>query len=296
MHIHASVRPRVAAGEAGERLYNGRLDEGKILSRQRVSSGVEIAYYDSGAGTPVVFLHSFGHNKAMWFPQLTYFVERGCRVVAPDMPGHGDSTFDPAQHSVDRIAQSFVELLQALGLRRVVLAGISMGGYIALRMWAKSPALVSALVLSNTKAERDSDEIVARRRGQIAAIHEHGLARFIETGAPRRLSPKTLERRPWVLDTIKMMNFTVSAEANAATLEAMAVKPDDTATLASITVPALITAGGDDIFIPKTSAAVLKNGIRDSRLQVIEETGHVSNLENPTEYNRLVDEFLGALR
>jgi pimeloyl-ACP methyl ester carboxylesterase len=243
-----------------------------------------------------VLLHSFGHNKTLWAPQLHYFLERGCRVVAPDMPGHGDSTFDPAHHTVDGIAQSYIELFAALGLERVVLAGISMGGYIALRMWDRKSELIAALVLSNTKAEKDSDEIVARRRAQIASLRQHGLAEFIRSGAPRRLSPKTLADRPWVLDSIMMMNFTVSAEANAATLEAMAVKADDTATLPTIDVPTLITSGSDDTFIPRTSPAALKDGIRHSQLHVIEDTGHVSNLERPAQYNRLVDDFLAALR
>lgn len=265
------------------------------MKRQRVSSGVEIAYYDCGSGLPIVFLHSFGHNKNLWFPQLTHYLERGFRVVAPDMPGHGDSTFDPGRHTVDAIAESYVELLGSLGLQRIILAGISMGGYVALRMWARKPELIAALVLSNTKAERDSDEIVARRRSQIANIQQHGLAEFIHTGAPKRLSPKTLEHRPWVLDSITMMNFTVSADANAATLEAMAVKPDDTATLATIDVPTLITTGSDDVFIPTTAAAALNHGITDSQLRVIEDTGHVSNLENPTQYNRILDEFLASL-
>ena len=166
------------------------------MKKHRVSTGVEIAYYDSGAGRPLVLLHSFGHNKNMWFPQLTYFLERGFRVVAPDMPGHGDSTFDPAHHSVDQIARSYAELLTSIGVRRAIVAGISMGGYVALRMWAHNRDLIGALVLSNTKAERDSDEIVARRRSQIANIHEHGLAEFIRTGAPRRLSAATLDRGP----------------------------------------------------------------------------------------------------
>jgi pimeloyl-ACP methyl ester carboxylesterase len=266
-----------------------------ILKKQRLSSGVEIAYYDSGAGTPIVFLHSFGHNKTLWFPQLTHFLEQGYRVVAPDMPGHGDSPFDPSHHTVDAIAESFIELCDKLGLRRAIVAGISMGGYVALRMWARRPGFIAGLVLSNTKAERDSEEILARRRTQIANLRERGLAAFIETGAPRRLSPKTLEQRPWVLDSIKMMNFTVSADANAATLEAMAAKEDDTATLATIDVPTLITSGSDDAFIPKTSAGLLKDGIRHSRLHVIPDTGHVSNLENPAEYNRVMDEFLASL-
>lgn len=269
--------------------------EGTILKKQRLSSGVEIAYYDSGAGIPIVFLHSFGHNKTLWFPQLTHFLERGYRVVAPDMPGHGDSTFDPAHHTVDRIARSYVELLGVLGLQRVILAGISMGGYIALRMWAIEPGLIAGLVLSNTKAESDSDEIVARRRAQVGNIRQHGLAEFIRTGAPRRLSPNTLEHRPWVLDSITMMNVTVTAEANIATLEAMAAKPDDTATLATITVPTLITSGSDDTFIPRDAAAVLAKGIRHAQLHVIQDTGHVSNLENPTQYNRVMDDFLATL-
>jgi 3-oxoadipate enol-lactonase len=276
-------------------IYSDTNERGNELKKQRVSSGVEIAYYDTGAGTPIMFLHSFGHNKTLWFPQLTYYVERGYRVVAPDMPGHGDSTFDPRHHTVDAIAQSYIELLGILRLERVILVGISMGGYVALRMWARMPGAIAALVLSNTKAERDSDEIVARRRAQTAAIQQQGLAEFIRTGAPRRLSPKTLEQRPWVLDSIMMMNFTVSAEANAATLDAMARKEDDTATLATIDVPTLITAGSDDIFIPKTSAGVLREGIRNSQLHVIQDTGHVSNLERPTEYNRVMDEFLASL-
>ncbi len=242
-----------------------------------------------------MFLHSFGHNKTLWFPQLTHFLERRYRVVAPDMPGHGDSTFDPEHHTVDRIAQSYLELFGRLDLQRVILVGISMGGYIALHMWAMKPELIAGLVLSNTKAESDSDEIVARRRAQIANIKQHGLAEFIHTGAPKRLSPKTLEDRPWVLDSIKMMNFTVTAEANIATLEAMAAKGDDIATLATINVPTLITSGSDDIFIPKTSAGVLKDGIRNSQLRVIQDTGHVSNLESPTHYNRVMDDFLATL-
>lgn len=266
------------------------------MKKHRVSSGVELACYDSGGGTPIVFLHSFGHNKAMWCPQLTHYLERGYRVVAPDMPGHGDSTFDPRHHTVDRIAQSYIELGDSLGLKRAIVVGISMGGYIALRIWARRPDLVAALVLSNTKAQADSAEIVARRRAQIASLRQHGLAEFVRTGAPKRLSPKTLERRPWVLDAITMMNLTVSADVNAATLEAMAVREDDTAVLGTIDVPTLITTGSDDAFIPAASAGLLKDGIRHSQLHVIQDTGHVSSLENPTEYNRVLDRFLEPLR
>jgi pimeloyl-ACP methyl ester carboxylesterase len=143
-----------------------------------------------------------------------------------------------------------------------------------------------------TKAEADTEEIRERRRIQIENIHKNGLENFIVTGAPKRVSPKTAEERPWVVDWIKMMNFTVSAEANAATLEAMAVKEDDTATLQTIDVPALILSGSHDIFIPKESPHNLHQGIRNSVHHVVQDTGHVASLENPTAVNKYMEEFL----
>jgi len=264
------------------------------VAAHKLSNGVTVSYHDSGSGMPILFLHSFGHNKNLWFPQLTHFLERGFRVLAPDMPGHGDSSYDPTCHGVDRMAQSYAELLDSLRIRRAILIGISMGGYIALRMWARRPDLIAAMVLSNTKAEKDSAEIVARRRAQIESIRSNGLEHFVNTGAPKRLSPVTLERRPWVLDTIRLLNFTVPAEVNAATLEAMARKEDDTKILPTIDVPVLVTSGRDDTFIPEQSPGNLHKAIKGSKFHEIAGTGHVSSLEAPTEYNRLVEEFLQA--
>lgn len=262
------------------------------MAAVKLSNGITISYHDSGRGAPILFLHSFGHNKDLWFPQLTHFVDRGCRVLAPDMPGHGDSSHDPARHTVDQMARCYIELLDSLQVRKTVLAGISMGGYIALRMWARRPDLIAGMVLSNTKAEKDSDEIVARRRAQIESIHTNGLEHFVTTGAPKRLSAVTLERKPWVLDIVKLLNYTVPAEVNAATLEAMALKEDDTKVLPTIDVPVLVIAGSDDIFIPKDSPGNLHKGIKGARFHEIAGTGHVSSLEAPSEFNRVMEEFL----
>jgi len=265
------------------------------LAEISVSNGTTISYHDSGNGAPILFLHSFGHNKDLWYPQLTHFLELGYRVIAPDMPGHGDSSFNPETHTVDLIGQSCSELLEQLGIKKAAVVGISIGGYVALRMWARRPELISALVLCCSKAEADSEEIRQRRRAQIANIEQNGLKAFVETGAAKRVAAKTAEHRPWVVDWIKMMNYTVSAEANAATLEAMAAKADDTATLATIDVPTLILSGSEDIFIPKESPHNLSKGIRNSVHHVIQDAGHVASLENPTAVNQYIEEFLRSL-
>ncbi len=265
------------------------------MAELQVSGGKTISYHDSGSGAPILLLHSFGHNKNLWYPQLMHFHELGYRVIAPDMPGHGDSSFHPDSHTVDQIGRSYIELLDKLGVEKTVVAGISIGGYIALRMWAHRSDLFTALVMICSKAEADTDQIRERRRAQIENIRKNGLENFIVTGAPKRVSPTTAEQKPWVVDWIKMMNFTVSAEANALTLEAMAVKEDDTDTLATIDVPALILSGSHDIFIPEESPGNLKAGIEHSVHHVVENAGHVASLECPAEVNRLMQNFLQAM-
>ena len=260
-----------------------------------LSDGKTISYHDSGTGKTILFLHSFGHNKNLWYPQLIQFQELGYRVIAPDMPGHGNSSFDPDNHTVDLIAKSYIEFLEKINVEKTIVAGISIGGYITLRMWARKSDLISGLVMICTKAEADTEEIKGRRRTQIENIHKNGLEFFVETGAAKRVAPNTVENKPWVVDWIKMMNYTVSAEANAETLEAMAVKEDDTHTLATIDVPALILSGSHDIFIPKDCPHNLNNGIKNSVHHVIEDTGHVASLENPTAVNSYMEDFLRSI-
>jgi pimeloyl-ACP methyl ester carboxylesterase len=259
---------------------------------KQLSTDQRIAFHDSGTGPALLFLHSFGHNRNMWYPQLQHFFELGYRVIAPDMPGHGDSPFRAEGHGVDEFGAIYVDLLEELGVDKAVVIGISIGGYVALRMWARNPGLFAGLVMCCSKAEADSEEIRGRRRAQVENIHANGLESFVLMTAPKRVSPVTAKARPWVVDWIKMMNLTVSAEANAATLEAMARREDDSETLATIDVPTLILSGSDDIFIPPDSPKRLHAGIKGSIHHVVKEAGHVASLECPAVVNGHIEAFL----
>ncbi len=258
-------------------------------------NGVEISYYDSGSGSPVIFLHSFGHNKLMWIGQLTHFENEGYRVIAPDFRGHGESGFDHNNHTIETMAEDILTLLKQLQIKQAVLVGISMGGYVALRLWATHPEVIRALVLSNTKAEADTEEVKTRRLAQIKFIKEKGLEEFVNNYAQRRLAQKTLEKRPWVLDLVKQMNLSMSGEALMSTLTAMMQKPDETRTLNTMDVPTLVTVGSEDSFIPTSSAAVMRDKIRGAKMVSIEHTGHVSSLEDPMRYNEVLGNFLRSV-
>jgi 3-oxoadipate enol-lactonase len=228
----------------------------------------------------------------MWFPQLAHFHALGFRIVAPDLQGHGESTNDPKNPSIVAMGQDILELLTFLGIQKGVVIGTSLGGSVALKMYRASPQLFSGLVLSNSKAETDTPEIKARRMNQIQYLKDNGLAKFVETNAPRRLSKKTLEQKPWVLDLISLLNLTIAEESIIASLVALAEKSDDTSMLETISVPTLVTTGSDDIHIPKTSSEILTEKIPDSIHVVIDETAHVSNLESSIQYNDVLGNFL----
>ena len=251
-----------------------------------------ISYYYVGKGSPIVLLHSFAHTKVMWFPQLSYFQKCGFRVIAADYRGYGESNFDQSRkYTIDSLADDISDLAFNLGLEKATFVGISMGGYVALSVWEKHPELIGRLVLSNTKAEADTEDIKARRATQIQYLREHTLPEFVDSSAPKRLSQKTLNEKPWVLATIKIMNLTVKPDILIATLQAMIDKRDNTGILHSINVPTLVTAGSDDIHIPKQSAKTLTDNILGSKFSYIEGTAHVSNLEDPGLYNQILDEF-----
>ncbi len=258
-------------------------------------SGVEISYYDSGSGFPVVFLHSFGHDKLMWIGQLTHFENGGYRVIAPDFRGHGESGFDRNNHTIETMAGDILTLLKQLQIKQAVIIGISMGGYVALRLWATHPEVIRALVLSNTKAEADTEEVKTRRMAQIEFIKEKGLEEFVNNYAQRRLAKKTIETKPWVLDLIKLMNLAMSGESLILTLTAMMQKADESRILTAINVPTLVTVGSEDSFIPISSATVMRDKIRGAKMVSMEHTGHVSSLEDPITYNDVLGSFLKSV-
>jgi 3-oxoadipate enol-lactonase len=267
-------------------------DSGKMNESLKLSTGIEISYYDSGSGRPLLFLHSFGHTKTMWLPQLNHFLQKGYRVIAPDIRGYGESTYIRANYNVTALADDIVSFVELLHIRNPVIVGISMGGYIALDIEERYPELLGALVLSNTKAEADTEEIKGRRRAQILVLEKGGVGQFVETSAPRRLSRKTLDEKPWVLDFVKMLNLSVRSEVLVSTLEAMMEKKDYTIMLPKIKKPVLITFGTEDVLIPKTAAPMMHEKISGSELVSIEGTGHVSNLENSSQYSSTLDAFL----
>jgi pimeloyl-ACP methyl ester carboxylesterase len=257
--------------------------------------GTKISYTDTGgSGTPVLLLHAFPFNSQMWEPQIESLGER-FRFIAPDLGGFGasDAPDDASSYSVDNFADQAKGVLDELGLSSVVLAGLSMGGYIAFAFLRKYRDAVSGLVLADTKAEADPPEGKEKRSTQQELVRNESTAGLIDTLSGALLSETTREKKPDVVEKVKGLMKNPDAGFIGA-LEAMKNRPDSTDELTKIDVPTLIIVGENDGVTPPEQSRKMHEHIGGSRLVVIPEAGHISNIEAPEAFNGALGEFLGA--
>lgn len=260
-----------------------------------VVDSLDVGYDDvgSGAGVPLLFVHAFPLNRTMWAPQVSALVER-CRCVAADLRGFGNSSVRPP-YSMEQYADDLALLLDQLHIERVVFCGLSMGGYVAFAFWRRHRHRVRALVLADTKATADSDDTLARRRQIIQLAYTNGPTAVANVQIPSMIGKTSREKQPDVYDAMHRMIAQASVEGIVGASEAMMVRPDSTATLATIDVPTLIVVGDEDAITPAKEARAMQERISGSRLEVIAQAGHLSSVERPASFNHLLTEFLVAL-
>lgn len=255
-----------------------------------------IEYLDTGgAGRPVLLVHAFPLNSRMWEPQLESLGDRW-RFIAPDLMGFGgsDAPADASQYSVDSFAGDLRGVLDELGVDDVVLVGLSLGGYVALAFLRLHKDLVSALVLADTRAEADAPEVIEKRTTQQGLVGEQGPGALTEGLTGALLGEPTRNKKPDVVAQVRGLMENPAAGYIGA-LEAMKGRPDSTPDLASINVPTLVVVGENDTITPPELSRKMHEHIGGSRLVVIPEAGHLSNLEAPEAFNGALAEFLGAL-
>lgn len=255
--------------------------------------GVEIGYDDVGSGMPVAFIHGFPHNRTLWAPQVSALVDRA-RCIAPDLRGFGESSRN-GPFTIDQFADDVALLLRCVGIERAVLVGLSMGGYIALAFWRRHRAMVRALVLADTRAGADGDDARAKRLALMELARARGSGAVADGQIVGMIGKSTRDKRPALIDEVHRMLASASVDGIVGALEAMLGRVDSTPTLGTITVPTLVIVGSEDVLTPVKEAEILHDAIRGSRLEVIDQAGHVSNMERPAAFNHVLSEFLAGL-
>jgi len=264
------------------------------LSLQTVpmKDGARLAYrFDGPAGAPVVVLsNSLMSTMAMWEPQMAALT-RNFRVLRHDTRGHGASDTTPGPYTIASLTEDVIAMLDALGLKQVHFAGLSMGGMIGQQLGAQNGNRLLSLSLCDTTSEMPNRTLWEER---FEAVRNGGVAALIEGTIQRWFTAGFIARDPATIGRVREMIATTGSEGYLACASAVR-DVNQTATLSLITTPTLIIAGESDPACTVAQAELIHREIRGSQLQVIADAAHLSNLEQPARFNELLTAFLASI-
>lgn len=253
--------------------------------------GLEIAYRRVGDGPPLVFVHGAADDSRIWQPQLAALADE-FTVVAWDEPGAGGSSDVRSDFSLADYAHCLAALIEGLALGPAHVAGISWGGTVAQELYRDHPGLVATLILIDTYAGWKGSLPEAEVRARVAGAREMLAAPAAQfdpnfpglfAGGP---PPEFVELLEEIADAVR-------PESVRTQLAAMA-QADQRDLLPRIAVPTLLIWGQLDARSPLGVARQFEHAIPDTKLVVIPDCGHVSNLEQPDQFNETVREFCHA--
>jgi 3-oxoadipate enol-lactonase len=253
--------------------------------------GVELALDDRGSGPAILFLHAYPLDGTLWRHQAGAF--SGWRTLIPDLRGLGRSDAPDLGYSMATYADDLAGLLDAISVDEVVLAGLSMGGYVAFEFLRRHRPRVRALVLADTRAQADSAEGRKGREAAMAAAREGGAPLIADQMLPRLLGPTAHES---LRESVRSMMASAPVAGILGALAAMRDRPDSTSLLPSLAgLPTLVVVGAEDQLTPPKDAEAIAKAIPGARLAVIPHAGHLAPLEQPEAFNEHLRALLARL-
>ena len=253
-------------------------------------NGITMSYTDEGTGSPaLVLIHGFPLSRGAWSKQVDAF-QSTHRVIAPDLRGLGQTEAQPGTNTMERFAEDVNALLQRLETGPVVLAGHSMGGYVALAFARLHPEMLRGLVLVGTKAGADTPEGAAGRRATAEKVKLEGIDGVVNAMAPKMLAASNQDKA--LAAQVRDLMEPSKPEGVIGALLGMAERPDSTPRLGQIRVPTLVITGGDDTVIPPAESDLLAKNIPGAQLEVIPGAGHLVAFEKAKEFNAALQKWL----
>ncbi len=240
------------------------------------SNGIVLAYHRQGKGTPLVLIHGYPLDHTIWKPVVPG-LENEFDVILPDLRGFGMSQPVKETYTIAEMAADITALLDHLGIDKAVVAGHSMGGYIALAFASTYPERLLGLGLVATQPGADTPEKAQSRYDAARAVEQQGVDTAV-AAMPPKLTPMT-ELQPG----LKELMLRQSPESVIGALKAMAERKDTSAALASFTFPVVILAGDADQLIPVEKSREMKASLPHAHLVELSGVGHMPMMEAPEE-------------
>jgi 3-oxoadipate enol-lactonase len=245
-------------------------------------------------GRTILFVHAFPVNASMWLPQFESMAGKH-RLVAPDLRGFGHSDPYDGSLAMAAMADDLAAMIDRLALGRVILVGLSMGGYIALAFAKAHAEKLAGLVLADTRAAADTDEVRKGRYRLMERARKDGATAVADQMLPKLLSANAHASNPDLVARVRSMIESTPVQTIVAALEGMATREDLRPRLGELSVPVLVIVGSEDTVTPSDEAKEMADAIPGARITKLDGVGHLSNLEGPDEFSRLLLEFVDSI-
>ena len=256
-------------------------------------NNLTVSYSDHGPDDApvIIFIHGFPLNKSMWDVQVEALKEN-YRVITYDIRGHGNSDPGIDEFFIELFVIDLLRLMEKLKIEKSILCGLSLGGYIALNAVLKHPDRFDGLILNDTQCIADTPEIKENRCNAIISIKEKGVEQYADEIIKKLFAQETFTKNKNVVDAVKEMIISTQKQSLCNTLHALAERKETCDQLPEINIPVLIMVGQEDKITPIAAAQQMHEKILNSKLEIIQQAGHLSNLENPTAFNTHLGNFL----
>lgn len=250
-----------------------------------IANGIAQFYRRVGDGPPVVLIHALGLDHRLWDAQISSLAS-AFQVLAYDVRGHGASDVPTGPYTISDFADDLVGLLDALGIERPHLVGISMGGMIAQEFALTWPERVASLLLADTASEYNQEG--RRQLAERARIaEERGMEPLIEPTIERWFTEEFRRRSPDAVERIRSLLGQAHSSGYAASCRAIAAA-DLTERLLNIVAPTLVVVGSEDRSTPPDVALQIHEHIPGSRYRVMPGAAHLTNVAKPEEFTRAI--------
>lgn len=254
-----------------------------------------ISYIKAGHGRPCLLIHGFPLDHSMWRHQFAE-LSKSLRVIAVDLPGFGQSSLPSAPLSIVGLADRLAEFLDRLNIReKIILAGLSMGGSIAMQFALRHGERLAQLILCDCRAAVDSPEARQMRYDLADRVLREG-PEFVAQAMPMRLfAPQAIHEQAEMVASIQNVIRTTSRESIAAGSRALADREDVVRRMSEIEAPTLLVVGQQDVISTVQEMRQMAESIPNARLVEIAGAGHMAPLESPTSVNSAIIQWLTAL-
>jgi pimeloyl-ACP methyl ester carboxylesterase len=247
-----------------------------------------ISYSDTGKGTAVVLLHGFLENKTMWDAYVSELSKKN-RIITIDLLGHGETESLGYIQTMEDNADVVHEVLSKLRIRKAILVGHSMGGYVALAFAELYPEKIKGLVLLNSTSKEDSSERKKNRDRAIKAVKKD-YETFIRLSIANLFSEENREILATEIEEVKTQALKTPLQGIVASLEGMKIRKDREVLLHTTNYPKLLILGEKD---PVLNYEENKKQIEDTTVELVTfPDGHMSSIENQNELLDVLASFI----